>query len=134
LLLWNFSSQGNQCATPTPTAKEPTPIATIGPTTPGTEVWWKVRLPHNVVPDHYDVELNIDLDKLEFNGSVTILVTVREPTENVLVHVNKMNITSASVEKASSGGKLKHMYSLRCTGTVLIYKGNHVTMEDQSSS
>lgn len=96
--------KGDRWAKTTPATMEPTP--TIGPTTPGTEVWWKVRLPHNVVPDHYDVELNIDLDKAEFNGSVTILVTVREPTENVLVHVNKMKITSASVEKASTGGKL----------------------------
>ena len=97
-----ISAQEKEDAKTSPAAVEPT--STIGPTTPGTEVWWKVRLPLNIVPDHYDVELNIDLDKSEFSGNVTILVIVREPTENVLVHVNKMNITSASVEKASSGG------------------------------
>jgi len=75
-----------------------------GPTTPGTEVWWNVRLPENIVPVHYDVVLYIDLKKLEFYGDVAILVNVTEPTENVLVHVNKMNITSVSVERASSGG------------------------------
>lgn len=78
--------------------------AAPGPTTPGSEVWWNVRLPKNIVPEHYDVLLNIDLKKSEFFGSVAIRVKVLSSTENVLVHVNKMNITSASVEKASGGG------------------------------
>ena len=83
----------------------PAPTTTPGPTTPGTEVWWNVRLPDNIVPDHYDVVLYIDLKKLVFYGDVSILVNVTKPTENVLVHVNKMNITSAKVEMASSGGE-----------------------------
>ena len=71
-------------------------------------MWWNVRLPDNIVPDHYDVVLYIDLKKLVFFGDVSILVNVTKPTENVLVHVNKMNITqSPTVEKASSGGKWK---------------------------
>lgn len=78
--------------------------AAPGPTTPGSEVWWNVRLPDNIVPKHYDVLLYIDLKKSEFFGSVAIQVKVSSSTENVLVHVNKMNITSASVEKASGGG------------------------------
>jgi len=56
---------------------------------------------------HYDVVLYIDLKKLEFHGDVAILVHVTESTENVLVHVNKMNITSVSVEKAAGGGEQK---------------------------
>lgn len=78
--------------------------AAPGPTTPGSEVWWNVRLPKDIVPEHYDVRLYVDLEKSEFFGSVAILVNVSSPTENVLIHVNKMNITSASVEKASGGG------------------------------
>ena len=83
------------------------------PTTPGTEVWWNVRLPDNIVPDHYDVVLYIDLKKLVLFGDVSILVNVTKPTENVLVHVNKMNITqSPTVEKASSGGKFKVFFTV----------------------
>jgi len=78
--------------------------AAPGPTTPGSEVWWNVRLPKNIVPKHYDVRLYIDLENSEFFGNVAIRVNVLSSTENVLVHVNKMNITSASVEKASGGG------------------------------
>ncbi|XP_068711712.1 glutamyl aminopeptidase-like [Montipora foliosa] len=81
------------------------PTSTPGPTTAGTEVWWNVRLPNNIVPDHYDVLLSIDLENSKFSGEVDILVNVTEPTENVLVHVNKMNVSSALVVKASSGGK-----------------------------
>ena len=76
-------------------------------------MWWNVRLPDNIVPDHYDVVLYIDLKKLVFFGDVSILVNVTKPTENLLVHVNKMNITqSPTVEKASSGGKLKVFFLL----------------------
>ena len=76
-------------------------------------MWWNVRLPDNIVPDHYDVVLYIDLKKLVFFGDVSILMNVTKPTENVLVHVNKMNITqSPVVEKASSGGKLKVFFTV----------------------
>ena len=79
-------------------------------------MWWNVRLPDNIVPDHYDVVLSIDLKKLVFFGDVSILVNVTKPTENVLVHVNKMNITqSPTVEKASSGGKLKVFFYCLCS-------------------
>ena len=91
---------------PAPTTTTTTP----GPTTPGTEVWWNVRLPDNIVPVHYDVVLYIDLKKLVFFGDVSILVNVTKPTENVLVHVNKMNITSAKVEMASSGGEKNYFF------------------------
>ena len=89
----------------------PASTTTPGPTTPGTEVWWNVRLPENIVPDHYDVVLYIDLKKLVFFGDVSILVSITKPTENVLVHVNKMNITSAKLETASGGGE-KTIFSL----------------------
>ena len=88
----------------------PAPITTPGPITPGTEVWRNVRLPANIVPDHYDLVLYIDLKKLVFFGDVSILVNVTKPTENVLVHVNKMNITSAKVEMASSEGEKNYFF------------------------
>ena len=86
------------------------PTTPPGPTPLGTEVWRNVRLPDNIVPVHYDVVLYIDLKKLVFFGDVSILVNVTKPTENVLVHFNKMNITSAKVEMASSGGE-KNVFS-----------------------
>ena len=86
------------------------PTTPPGPTPLGTEVWRNVRLPDNIVPVHYDVVLYIDLKKLVFFGDVSILVNVTKPTETVLVHFNKMNITSAKVEMASSGGE-KNVFS-----------------------
>lgn len=78
---------------------------THGPTTAGTEVWWNVRLPDYITPIHYDVELHIDLEKLEFYGDVDIHLKVSKPTKVILVHVNLMNVTSASVVEFSNEGE-----------------------------
>lgn len=93
----------------TPFVAEPSPTVpqggTHGPTTAGTEVWWNVRLPDYITPIHYDVELHIDLKKLEFYGDVDIHLKVSKPTKVILVHVNLMNVTSASVVEFSNEGE-----------------------------
>lgn len=86
-----------------PVVAEPSPtVPQVGPTTAGTEVWWNVRLPDYITPIHYDVELHIDLEKLEFYGDVDIHLKVSKPTKVILVHVNLMNVTSASVVEFSN--------------------------------
>ena len=92
-----------------PIGDKPSPTiphgGTYGPTTAGTEEWWNVRLPDFITPVHYDVMLYIDLKKLEFYGDVEILLNVEKVTEVILVHVNLMNVTSASVVEVSNEGK-----------------------------
>lgn len=89
-----------------PVVAEPSPtVPQVGPTTAGTEVWWNVRLPDYITPIHYDVELHIDLEKLEFYGDVDIHLKVSKPTKVILVHVNLMNVTSASVVEFSNEGE-----------------------------
>ncbi|KAL9985945.1 hypothetical protein ACROYT_G008402 [Oculina patagonica] len=73
------------------------------PSTPGTEIWWNVRLPKHVTPKHYDVTILVDLKKFLFNGHVSIVIDVKEPTEYVLVHTNKMTVTSVTVHQSSGG-------------------------------
>lgn len=73
------------------------------PTTPGTEIWWNVRLPKHVTPKHYDVTIFVDLKKFLFNGHVSMLIDVKEPTEYVLVHTNKLTVTSVIVHQSSGG-------------------------------
>ena len=85
---------------------EPTSTASPGPTTAGTEAWWNVRLPENVIPDHYDVSLRINLKELWFDGDVSILVHVTQSTDIILVHVNLMNISEVSVQE-KDGGELE---------------------------
>lgn len=57
-----------------------------------------VRLPLNVYPIHYDLELKPDMYGLDptaftFEGSVKILVNCTRPTMNVTLHVNKLELS-----------------------------------------
>jgi len=75
------------------------------PTTAGTEAWWNIRLPKTILPVHYEVFLDIDLEKLRFDGKVEILANVTSSTKLVLVHINKMNVTSVKVMKQDGDGE-----------------------------
>ena len=88
-----------------PTSVGPT---SVGPTTPGPEPWWKIRLPRNVKPYHYDLTLHINLNKPHFNGTVATWVDVSSPTPYVLLHAVDMNITQAEVRKVSGGKWQSH--------------------------
>ncbi|EDO47790.1 predicted protein [Nematostella vectensis] len=83
---------GDGKGTPSPTQPS-SPL----PTTPGTEAWWNVRLPKNVVPVHYNVYLNIILKELRFTGTSEIHLNVTQSTDLILVHSARMNVTSGSV-------------------------------------
>lgn len=83
-----------------------------GPTTAGPEPWWRIRLPDNVIPFHYDLTLHIDMNKPNFKGKVKIWLNVTSPTPYVLVHALDMNFTANEVRKLS-GGKLNLNASLQ---------------------
>lgn len=82
--------------------EEASPIP-VGPTTPGPEPWWQIRLPDNVKPYHYGLTLHIDLNKPNFKGTVNIWVDVLSPTPYILLHAVNMNITKVEVQKLSGG-------------------------------
>lgn len=67
-------------------------------------MWWNVWFFKDIVLEYYDVCFYVDFEKLEFFGSVVILVNVLFLIENVLVYVNKMNIMFVFVEKVLGGG------------------------------
>ena len=80
------------------------PKATVVlPTEPtGPEPWYKIRLPENIRPVHYDFRLDPHLEDNTFEGNVSILVTVTAKSDfmrYILVHVNEMNVTYAKVFK-----------------------------------
>ena len=60
-------------------------------------------MPKNIIPVHYDLLLDIDLEKLRFGGNVKILANVTSSTNLVLVHVNEMNVTSVKVSTKNGG-------------------------------
>ena len=85
---------------------EPTTVAPTEPT--GPEPWYKVRLPQNIRPIHYDFYLDPALEKNTFQGNVHILIDVTKKSEYmsyILIHINDMNVTQAKVYKLASDAK-----------------------------
>uniref|UniRef100_A0A1B6D6B8 Aminopeptidase n=1 Tax=Clastoptera arizonana TaxID=38151 RepID=A0A1B6D6B8_9HEMI len=57
------------------------------------------RLPGNVIPKHYvlDIITNLDEDNFSFQGNVWIKVKCVVPTDKIYLHYRKLNITSEQV-------------------------------------
>lgn len=88
-------------------APEPTIIT---PTTEhtGPEPWYKIRLPQNIKPIHYDLHLDPYLEENRFQGDVSILINVTEKSDYmayILIHIKDMNVTQAKVYKLASDAK-----------------------------
>src|SRR5438552_2723834 len=67
-------------------------------TTPG-------KLPKDVVPLSYDIQLKPNIEKLTFTGSETVSVDVRKPVKTMTLNVN--TITIASAKLLTADGKIK---------------------------
>ena len=64
--------------------------------------WKNIRLPANIVPDHYEVSLSVDLESFNVTGEVTVNAEVVSETPYVLIHAKDMNITGARVSQGGS--------------------------------
>jgi aminopeptidase N len=56
------------------------------------------KLPKNVAPIHYALDLTPDLDKLTFAGSETVDIEVTEPTTRLVLNAVDMTIEAAAIE------------------------------------
>ncbi|GBP93593.1 Glutamyl aminopeptidase [Eumeta japonica] len=56
------------------------------------------RLPRNVIPYHYRLYLDPDVNEKRFGGNVTIKVKVSKSTETIALHSNKLNIRKVAVK------------------------------------
>lgn len=59
-------------------------------------------LPKIVVPNHYDIQLQIDLNQLKFSGDETIAVTVVSPIRELRLHC--VDLTLSDVSLCCDGG------------------------------
>jgi len=59
------------------------------------------RLPKTVKPTHYDLDLNLDLDGLTFQGSVVIHLEVLDQAASIVLHAKDLEITSTKIEHPS---------------------------------
>jgi len=56
--------------------------------------WSGVRLQGSVTPNHYNINLSVDLITFQVSGSVTIDCTVSSAVEYIVLHVKDMDISS----------------------------------------
>src|SRR5712691_205102 len=59
-------------------------------TTPG-------KLPKDVVPTSYDIQLKPNIEKRTFTGSETVALDVRQPTKTIVLNVNAVAISAAKL-------------------------------------
>ena len=65
--------------------------------------WDNVRLPANVTPSHYLVNLNVNLETFQVTGSVSITCSVNSETKYILIHAKDMSIGGREVLTQSEG-------------------------------
>jgi puromycin-sensitive aminopeptidase len=59
------------------------------------------RLPTSVVPSHYDLTLQPELEEAVFSGSVRIRLTVTEPVSEIVLNAKELEIDEALLSSAS---------------------------------
>jgi aminopeptidase N len=64
-------------------------------TTPG-------KLPKTVVPTHYAIELEPNLENLNLAGAEVVDIDVREPTARIVLNAKNMTLASATIEAQSA--------------------------------
>lgn len=55
------------------------------------------KLIDTIQPEHYNLELQVDPDKMEFHGKLTLLVQLRKDSNEVTVHAKNLEIVSAHI-------------------------------------
>ena len=68
--------------------------------------WPHLRLPRNVLPTKYNLKLSLDPNNSTFTGSVHIKVTIKESTNEVVVHAADLNIAGEHIQIVDPKGDL----------------------------
>lgn len=66
--------------------------------------WQNIRLPTNLVPLKYRVELHPDIKTFKFTGTVDILVKCVEKTDKIFFHAKNMEISNIKVAMIKKNG------------------------------
>eukprot|EP00111_Clytia_hemisphaerica_P007222 TCONS_00020985-protein len=77
--------------------------------------WQSIRLPTDIVPQHYDLDLNVDMDKETYIGVVNILVNVTgDSVRYILLHKVNISITQMTINDIN-GHKLNVLQTFENT-------------------
>jgi aminopeptidase N len=64
------------------------------------------RLPKTVIPTHYAIELEPDLENLTLAGSEVVDIDVREPTDKLMLNAVGMTLGEASIDASAASAKI----------------------------
>lgn len=101
-------SKNDAPTNPTPEINSTTPSPATTPSTPK-EPWQKYRLPDSLAPVSYDVLLWPHLEPNEnglyvFLGNSTVVFTCVKETDLIIIHSNKLNLTTFGEHHATLTG------------------------------
>ncbi|NXI61668.1 AMPE aminopeptidase, partial [Anseranas semipalmata] len=100
-------SQQSSEETDQPTASPPTVDAGPCPAkNDETGDWKHFRLPTYVKPVHYDLEVKPEMESDIYTGTVSIYITLEEPTSHLWLHLRETKITERPTLKKSSGQQI----------------------------
>ena len=64
--------------------------------------WQNIQLPRNVIPERYEIDLDVDMDNDRYSGSVRILVKVTgNSVKHILLHKSHINVHGIKVTDAN---------------------------------
>lgn len=64
-------------------------------------------MPRDIIPLNYRLTLSPETSEKVFNGLIIILVNVKKPTQRIILHSNKLNITNITVQRNESSLLIK---------------------------
>lgn len=65
--------------------------------------WYKMRLPKDLIPSHYSLELLVNLRKFVFSGNVNISIRSHQPTKYIVLHANNLHVNMKSIKIHRAG-------------------------------
>lgn len=80
-----------------PSPSTPPPPADRGPCKPSNNTnggWNNFRLPDHIVPVHYDLHLEPDLNTDTYTGSVSIHLSLTQPSSHLWLHIRETFVTA----------------------------------------
>lgn len=113
------SSEGDTKPTPTPSASPTTAPEDHdrGPCKPSDNTnggWNNFRLPDYMVPVHYDLHLEPDLNTDIYTGSVSIHLTLTQPSQHLWLHIRETFVTEVPTLQRSGPSGLTSVRVKEC--------------------
>ncbi|KAI1887340.1 hypothetical protein AGOR_G00189300 [Albula goreensis] len=97
---------------PGPTTMPPSDRGPCLPSEDASGDWKNFRLPNYVLPKHYDLHMEPDLDQDTYTGTVSIQLTVTKPTKHLWLHIRE-TFVSATPRLHRSKGQTQQEVALK---------------------